>query len=124
MLISLGLNSLPGSCGLSTSVRVVILGAKMKCPFLSSGILNLISYQFCMFGPISSALFPEGRKVSNNFLMEFVLSNTFVDNQILLHLSKCSTLCCISLGRCCFGLETRVIIKISKNPSKYPINVE
>ena len=33
------------------------------------------------------------------------------------------TLCCISLGRCCFGLETRVIIKISKNPSKYPINV-
>ena len=27
-----------------------------------------------------------------------------------------STLCCICLGRCCLGLETRVIIKILKNP--------
>ena len=27
-------------------------------------------------------------------------------------LSTICTLCCISLGRCCFGLETRVIIKI------------
>ena len=26
------------------------------------------------------------------------------------------TLCCICLGRCCLGLETRVIIKILKNP--------
>ena len=33
------------------------------------------------------------------------------------------TLCCISLGRCCLGLETRVIIKISKNPC-YPINMD
>ena len=29
-------------------------------------------------------------------------------------------LCCISLGRCCFVLKTKVINKISKNPSKYP----
>ena len=33
------------------------------------------------------------------------------------------TLCCICLGRCCLGLEIRVIIKISKNPS-YPVNVD
>ena len=39
-------------------------------------------------------------------------------------ISQVLTLCCISLGRCCFGLETRVIIKISKNPSKYPLNVD
>ena len=31
------------------------------------------------------------------------------------------TLCCISLGRCCLGLEIRVIIKISTHPC-YPIN--
>ena len=31
------------------------------------------------------------------------------------------TLCCICLSSCYFGLETRVIIKISKNPC-YPIN--
>ena len=34
-----------------------------------------------------------------------------------------STLCCISLGRCCFGLITRVIIKFSTNPW-YSINVD
>ena len=33
------------------------------------------------------------------------------------------TLCCISLGRCCLGLEIRVIIKVLKNPC-YPINVD
>ena len=33
------------------------------------------------------------------------------------------TLCCICLGGCCFGLKTRVIIKISKNPC-YPINLD
>ena len=33
------------------------------------------------------------------------------------------TLCCISLGRCCLGLETRVIIKISKTHF-FPINVD
>ena len=33
------------------------------------------------------------------------------------------TLCCILIGRCCLGLETRVIIKISKNPF-YPINLD
>ena len=33
------------------------------------------------------------------------------------------TLCCICLGRCCLVLETRVIIKISKNPS-YPVNLD
>ena len=33
------------------------------------------------------------------------------------------TLCCICLGRCCFGLETRVIIKNLKNPC-YCINVD
>ena len=33
------------------------------------------------------------------------------------------TLYCISLGRCCFWLKTRVIIEISKNPSKNPVNV-
>ena len=33
------------------------------------------------------------------------------------------TLCCICLGRCCLGLETRVIIKILKNPCK-PINFD
>jgi hypothetical protein len=33
------------------------------------------------------------------------------------------TLCCISLGRCCFGLETRVSIKTLKSPC-YPINVD
>ena len=32
-------------------------------------------------------------------------------------------LCCISLPRCCFGLETRVIIKILTHPC-YPINVD
>ena len=31
-----------------------------------------------------------------------------------LHLTFDCTLCCICLGRCCLGLETRVIIKISK----------
>ena len=36
---------------------------------------------------------------------------------------KRHTLCCICLGRCCLGLETRVIIKISKNPC-YPVNVD
>ena len=38
-------------------------------------------------------------------------------------LQKICTLCCISLGRCFFGLKTRVIIKISKTPC-YPINVD
>ena len=33
------------------------------------------------------------------------------------------TLCCISLDRCCFGLETRVIFKISTHPC-YPMNVD
>ena len=33
------------------------------------------------------------------------------------------TLCCILIGRCCLGLETRVIIKISINPC-YPINLD
>ena len=37
--------------------------------------------------------------------------------------STAYTLCCISLGRCCFGLETRVIIKIWTHPC-YPINVD
>ena len=32
------------------------------------------------------------------------------------------TLCCISLGRYCFGLETRVIIKFSTHPC-YPLNM-
>ena len=34
-----------------------------------------------------------------------------------------STLCCISLGRCCLGLEIRTIIKISTHPC-YPINLD
>ena len=34
-----------------------------------------------------------------------------------------TALCCICLGRFCFGLETRVIIKISKNPC-YPTNFD
>ena len=36
---------------------------------------------------------------------------------------RIGTLCCISLGRCCLGLETRVIIKISTYPC-CPINVD
>ena len=32
------------------------------------------------------------------------------------HVSITLTLCCISLRRCCFGLETRVIIKILTHP--------
>ena len=35
---------------------------------------------------------------------------------LYIHSGPSSTLCCISLGRCFLGLETRVIIKISKNP--------
>ena len=31
-------------------------------------------------------------------------------------MTRRDTLCCICLGRCCLGLETREIIKISKNP--------
>ena len=34
-----------------------------------------------------------------------------------------NTLCCICLGRCYLGLETRVITKILKNPCK-PINFD
>ena len=40
-----------------------------------------------------------------------------------LNCPKLYTLWCICLGRCCLGLETRVIIKISKNPC-YPVNVD
>ena len=41
--------------------------------------------------------------------------------QFLILYARLDTVCCISLGRCYFGLETRVIIKIPKNPC-YPIN--
>ena len=41
-------------------------------------------------------------------------------NEVSIITKKC-TLCCISLGRCCLGLEIRVIIKISTH-SCYPIN--
>ena len=34
-----------------------------------------------------------------------------------------NTLCCISLRRCCIGMETRVIIQILTHPC-YPINVD
>ena len=36
------------------------------------------------------------------------------DSRVTLTTTLLHTLCCISLGRCCLGLETRVIIKISK----------
>ena len=35
---------------------------------------------------------------------------------LLVFLKMGSTLCCVSLGRCCLGPETRVIIKISEKP--------
>ena len=40
---------------------------------------------------------------------------------LLVFLKMGSTLCCVSLGRCCLGPETRVIIKISTYPC-CPIN--
>ena len=46
----------------------------------------------------------------------------YVDNCICgAYIFILPTLCCIRLRRCCFGLETRVIIKISTNPC-YPRN--
>ena len=43
--------------------------------------------------------------------------------QYKLGISNHITLCCISLRRCCFGLETRIIIKFLTHPC-YPINVD
>ena len=52
--------------------------------------------------------------------LDFLLNSRFVS----LDAYYCSyTMCCISLSRCCLGLETKVVIKISRDPC-YPISVD
>ena len=65
------------------------------------------------------------RHSPSNSVLSMTIHNPF-GNDLSQPTSLCHerrTLCCISLGRCCFGLENRVIIKILKNPC-YPINID
>ena len=66
---------------------------------------------------------PDGTdRIAPQHLVEEILEEDS-STHLVAHFKTTGTLCCICLGRCCLGLETRVIIKISKNPC-YPINVD
>ena len=56
------------------------------------------------------------------FLVQFLLLPSSL-HVLTTNADQTHTLQCICLGRCCLGLETRAIIKISKNPC-YPVNVD
>ena len=60
------------------------------------------------------------KKLTSSQVFGIITVKEFQEHELLKNLY---TLCCIRLGRCCLGVETRVIIKISKNPC-YPVNVD
>ena len=73
-------------------------------------------------GQVRSGFFVKDTRIWNMMsLVQYCLHVSYV--RIVRLLTELGTLCCISLCRCCFGLETRVITKVSTHPC-YPINVD
>ena len=69
----------------------------------------------------------EENDANKRFLMSSCRRSTYVsthsDLKLKITFGNCKdnvhTLCCTCLGRCCFGLETRVTIKISTHPFNF-----